>query len=208
MGGLAWHHISFSKSAFNPSSNSLAISSQMPLNLSFIQSLPSPAAAKSLQSCPTLCDPIDGSPPGSSVPRQEHWSGLPFPSPMHESETWKRSCSVVCDPMDCSLPGSSIHGMFQARVPEWDAIAFSTWGQITFISLLQVCTLSCFCYVWQCATLFATLSTALLALLSIHSPGKSTGVGCHDLFQGIFLIQGSKPHLSRLPRWQEGSFYN
>ena len=49
------------------------------------------AAAKSLQSCPTLCDPIDGSPPGSPVPgmgfsRQEHWSGLPFPSPMHESE--------------------------------------------------------------------------------------------------------------------------
>ena len=42
------------------------------------------AAAKSLQSCPTLCDPIDDSPPGSA--RQEHWSGLPFPSPMHESE--------------------------------------------------------------------------------------------------------------------------
>ena len=37
-------------------------------------------AAKSLQSCPTLCDPIDGSPPG------KNWSGLPFPSPMHESE--------------------------------------------------------------------------------------------------------------------------
>ena len=49
------------------------------------------AAAKSLQSCPTLCDPIDGSPPGSSLPslgfsKQEHWSGLPFPSPIHESE--------------------------------------------------------------------------------------------------------------------------
>ena len=46
------------------------------------------AAAKSLQSCPTLCDPIDGSPPGSPAlgfSRQEHWSGLPFPSPMHES---------------------------------------------------------------------------------------------------------------------------
>ena len=46
------------------------------------------AAAKSLQSCPTLCDPID-SPPGSpslGFSRQEHWSGLPFPSPMHESE--------------------------------------------------------------------------------------------------------------------------
>ena len=49
----------------------------------------SAAAAKSLQSCPTLCDPIDGSPPGSlslGFSRQEHWSGLPFPSPMHESE--------------------------------------------------------------------------------------------------------------------------
>ena len=48
------------------------------------------AAAKSLQSCPTLCDPIDGSPPGSprpwDFPRQEQWCGLPFPSPMHESE--------------------------------------------------------------------------------------------------------------------------
>ena len=50
------------------------------------------AAAKSLQSCPTLCDPIDGSPPGSpslEFSRQEHWSGLPFPSPMHESEKGK-----------------------------------------------------------------------------------------------------------------------
>ena len=47
------------------------------------------AAAKSLQSFPTLCDPIDGSPLGFPVPgfsRQEHWSGLPFLSPMHESE--------------------------------------------------------------------------------------------------------------------------
>ena len=47
------------------------------------------AAAKLLQSCPTLCNPRDGSPPGSTVPgilQEEHWSGLPFPSPMHESE--------------------------------------------------------------------------------------------------------------------------
>ena len=47
------------------------------------------AAAKSLQSCPTLSDPIDGSPPGSpslGFSRQEHWSGLPFPSLMHETE--------------------------------------------------------------------------------------------------------------------------
>ena len=47
------------------------------------------AAAKSLQSSLTLCDPIDGShqaPPSLGFSRQEHWSGLPFPSPMHESE--------------------------------------------------------------------------------------------------------------------------
>ena len=46
------------------------------------------AAAKSLQSCPTLCDPIDGSPQASVLgfSRQEHWSGLPFSSPVHESK--------------------------------------------------------------------------------------------------------------------------
>ena len=47
------------------------------------------AAAKSLQSYLTLCDPIDSSPPGSpslGFSRHEHWSGLPFPSPMPESE--------------------------------------------------------------------------------------------------------------------------
>ena len=102
--------------------------------------------AKSLQSCLTLCDPIEGGPPGSPVPgilqartlewgaisfssawkwkvnvksltcvrvfatpwaaahqappslgfcRQEHWSGVPFPSPVHESEKSKYSRSVV-----------------------------------------------------------------------------------------------------------------
>ena len=50
---------------------------------------------------------------------------------MHESEKWKWSHSVVSDssdPMDCSLQGSSIHGIFQARVLEWGAIAFSGLG--------------------------------------------------------------------------------
>ena len=52
------------------------------------------AAAKSLQSCPTLSNPIDGSHqalPSLGFSKQEHWSGLPFPSPMHESEKWKWS---------------------------------------------------------------------------------------------------------------------
>ena len=46
------------------------------------------AASKSLQSCPILCDPIDGSPqvrPSLGFSRQEYWSGLPFPSPLHST---------------------------------------------------------------------------------------------------------------------------
>ena len=41
-----------------------------------------------------------------------------------ESEV-AQSCPTLSDPMDCSLPGSSIHGIFQAKVLEWGAIAFS-----------------------------------------------------------------------------------
>ena len=62
--------------------------------------------------------------PSLGFSRQEHWSGLPFPPPMHESEV-AQSCPTLSDPMDCSPPGSSIHGIFQARVLEWGAIAFS-----------------------------------------------------------------------------------
>ena len=56
---------------------------------------------------------------------------------MHESEKWKWSRSVLSDssdPMDWSLPGSSTHGIFQARVLEWGAIAFSG-GQLKSLKL-------------------------------------------------------------------------
>ena len=42
-----------------------------------------------------------------------------------------QSCPTLSDPMDCSLPGSSIQGIFQARVLEWDAIAFSIFFNST-----------------------------------------------------------------------------
>ena len=65
-------------------------------------------------------------PPYLGFSRQEHWSGLLFPSPMHESESEvAQSGLTLSDPMDCSLPGSSVHGIFQARVLEWGATAFS-----------------------------------------------------------------------------------
>ena len=62
--------------------------------------------------------------------RQEHWSELPFPSPMHESESESevaQSCPTPSDPMYCSLPGSSVHGICQARVLEWVATAFPSY---------------------------------------------------------------------------------
>ena len=77
------------------------------------------AAAKSLQSCLTLCDPIDGSPPGSPVPgilqaRTMEWVVIFFSN----ARKWKvselgRSSLTLSDPMDYSLPGSSVHGIFQ-----------------------------------------------------------------------------------------------
>ena len=90
------------------------------------------AAAKSLQSCPTLCDSIDGSPPGSPRPWDSPGKNtgvgcnflLQCRRVKSESEV-AQLCPTLSDPMDCSPPGSSIHGIFQARVLEWVAIAFS-----------------------------------------------------------------------------------
>ena len=87
------------------------------------------AAAKSLQSCLTLCDPRDGSLPGSSVPgilqaRTPEWVAISFSNAWEWKVKGKLLSSVrLRDPMDCSPPGSSIHGIFQARILEWGAIA-------------------------------------------------------------------------------------
>ena len=48
-----------------------------------------------------------------------------------------QSCLTPSDPMDGSLPGSSVHGMFQARVLEWVAIAFSRWWLYSIINVLN-----------------------------------------------------------------------
>ena len=87
------------------------------------------AAAKSLQSCPTLCDPIDGSPPGSPVPgilqaRTLECVAISFSNAGKWKVKVKSLSPTPSDPMDCSLPGSSVQGIFQARVLEWVAIAF------------------------------------------------------------------------------------
>ena len=106
------------------------------------------AAAKSLQSCPTLCDPIDRSPPGSPIPgilqaRTLEWVAISF------SNAWKwkvesesevaQSCPTPSDPMDCSLPGSSIHGIFWTTVLEWGAIAFYHSFNDIFLNIIFYC---------------------------------------------------------------------
>ena len=58
-----------------------------------------------------------------------------------ESEV-AQSCPTLSDPMDCSPPGSSVHGIFQARVLEWGAIAFSVFVRIVLFLILK-CKLLC-----------------------------------------------------------------
>ena len=84
--------------------------------------------------CATSRTAAHQAPPALGFSRQEHWSGLPFPSPMRESEV-AQSCPTLSDPMDCSLPGSSVHGILQARVLEWVVIAFS---ETNFASRINV----------------------------------------------------------------------
>ena len=93
------------------------------------------AAAKSLQSCLTLCNPIDGRPPGTPHPWDSPGKNtgvgchflLQCMKVKSESEV-AQSFLTLSDPMDCSLPDSSIHGIFQARVLEWGVIAFSEYA--------------------------------------------------------------------------------
>ena len=105
------------------------------------------AAAKSLQSCPTLCDRIDGSPPGSPIPGILQARTLEcFAISFFSAWKWKvkvKSLSharLFVTPMVCGLPGSSIHGIFQARVLEWGAIAFSARFHSITIGLLKYIT--------------------------------------------------------------------
>ena len=95
-----------------------------------------------VQSCLALCNPMNCSPPGSSVhgivqARILEWVAISFSRgssqprdrthvfyKVKESEV-AHLCPTLCDPMDCSLPGSSIRGIFQARILEWVAISFS-----------------------------------------------------------------------------------
>ena len=79
--------------------------------------------AKSLQSCPTLCNPVGGSPPGSPIPGilQARTLGCHFLLQCMKVKSERevaQSCLTLSNPMDCSLLGFSVHWIFQARVLE------------------------------------------------------------------------------------------
>ena len=153
-------------------------------------------AAKSLQSCPTLYDPIDGSPPGSPIPgilqaRTLEWVAISF------SNAWKWKVKVkslsrvqtLSDPMDCSPPGSSVHGIFQAKVLEWGAIAFSAPPvYIFYFDSPQT-------HFLKSQAIFAKLKKMLVTQLCLtfcdpmDCSSRILEVGCHFLLQGVFLTQ-------------------
>ena len=79
----------------------------------FLEGTAAAAAAKSRQFCPTLCDPIDGSPPGSFVPgiiqaKILEWVVISFSNACMHAKSLQL-CPSLCDPMDSSPSGSSVH---------------------------------------------------------------------------------------------------
>ena len=97
-------------------------------------------AAKSLQSCPTLRPhrrqptrlPRPWGSPGNNTGVGCHFP-LQCTKVKSQSEV-AQLCPTLSDLMDCSLPGSSVHGIFQARVLEWGAIAFSQYIMVMYIN--------------------------------------------------------------------------
>ena len=146
------------------------------LALPCVHQIAAAAAAKLLQLCPSwphrrqptrLRRPWDS--PGKNTGVGCHFL-LRCMKVKSESEV-AQLCPTLSDPMDWSLPGSSIHGIFQARVLEWGAIAFS----VTNLGAVQI--------------------PGYCAFRRFH-PGNSTGVDCHFLLQRIFPTQGSNPGLT------------
>ena len=100
-----------------------------------------------------------------------------------ESEV-ARSCPTLRDPVDCSLPGSSIHGIFQARVLEWGAIAFSD-QDATYLQLLETKSPVC----------VQIIINSCAHLISINSDPQSSSMWW-DISWGDFLLLPPLPHFS------------
>ena len=126
-----------------------------------------------------------------------------------ESEV-AQSCLTLRDPMDCSLPGSSIHGLFQARVLEWGAIAFSGLNlkglqilpglidpdysgkiKVMAFSLSLIHSMS-FLKVSELLSSFSCLITSLTILIVILSPEENKDLGAQVIKECALLNKYSQ----------------
>ena len=125
-----------------------------------------------------LCDPIDGSPPGSSVPgilqaRTLEWVATSFSSACMHAKSLQ-SCPALCDPMNSSPPGSSAHRILQARTLEWVATSFSRESLSTVFLPSQVnsiLTIACRGFNTLLVLVSFHMLFLLLILVSFYSEG-------------------------------------
>ena len=176
---IVWYHFTHSRTS------KIGVSSLKPCVLSSS----AVAAAESLQSCPTLCNPTDGSTPGSPVPgilqaKTLEWVAIAFSNACTHAKSLQL-CPTLCDPMDSSPPGSSVHRILQARVLEWVAISFFRGsGDQSHPTLWTV---------------------ACQAPLSMGFSRWEYWSGLSFPLQGISPAPGSNSPLLRLPHWQVDS---
>ena len=138
------------------------------------------------QSCPTLCNPMDCSLPGSSVHgilQERYWSGLPFPPPGEPPDQGIKlgSLALHADSLPSEPPGKPIYMNICIH------FRIKSYYTHTHMKVLvaQLCPILC--------NLMGCSSPMLLCPWDF--PGKNTGVGSHSLLQEIFPTQGWNPSL-------------
>ena len=179
------------------------------------------AAAKSLQSCPTLCDPREGSPPGSAIPgilqaRTLEWVAISFPNAWN----WKVKGKWLSRVWLLATPWTAAHqtspSMGFSRQEYRSGVPLPSLAYMTRYHIYDFITIDMYIYLIYCIYMFCPVLCFLAELCptlcdpmgcsppgsSVHvdSPGKNTGAGCHVLLQGIFPTQGLNPGLLHF-RW-------
>ena len=161
------------------------------------------SAAKSLQSCPTLCDPIDSSPPRSPVPgilqaRTLEWVATSFSNALK----WKVKVKLLSRVQLFATPWTAayqaVHGIFQARGLEWGAIAFSKRSLVFAILLpssislhwsLRKAFLSLFALLWNSEFRWVYISFSPLPFTSLLIYSKAS-LDNHFAFLHFFFPWG------------------
>ena len=118
-----------------------------------------------------------------------------------------QSCPTLCDPMDYSLPGFSIHGIFQARVPQWVAISFSRGSSQPRDRIQVSCIVGRRFTLWATREAQATQVQFLGKELRSHFKLLLAGVSSRPSPQPRWTLKGSHsaaPHLQNVCLWVSG----